>query len=81
VWLHEQHKTDCPVCCCQNIAQDSWEVWLHRSGGGWSHPLHIHLVDYLNLQVNRQLPQYYQFLVPKDMTALWAGYNIRTIAR
>jgi FtsP/CotA-like multicopper oxidase with cupredoxin domain len=65
----------------QNIALDSWELWNHKGGGGWHHPLHIHLIDYYNIEVNGKLPQYYQFLVPKDMTPLWEGYEIRMQAR
>ncbi|CAF4872003.1 unnamed protein product, partial [Rotaria sp. Silwood2] len=28
------------------IGQNTWELWLFETGGGWFHPVHMHLVDF-----------------------------------
>lgn len=29
-----------------DIGQNTWELWKFKSGGGWFHPVHIHLIDF-----------------------------------
>ncbi len=36
-----------------NVGQNTWEVWCLETGGGWFHPIHIHLVDFYVLARNR----------------------------
>ncbi|CAD0092306.1 unnamed protein product, partial [Aureobasidium vineae] len=61
------------------------EVWeLHNGGGGWSHPIHIHLIDF---QVISRTDGERQGVMPWEKTALkdvvWLNKNerVRVIAR
>ncbi|KAG9528202.1 oxidase cueO precursor, partial [Aureobasidium melanogenum] len=61
------------------------EVWeLHNGGGGWSHPIHIHLIDF---QVISRTDGVRQGVMPWEQTALkdvvWLnkGERVRVIAR
>lgn len=29
----------------QNVGQNNVELWSLESGGGWIHPVHIHMID------------------------------------
>lgn len=35
-----------------DVGQNAWEVWCLDTGGGWYHPIHIHLVDFYVLARN-----------------------------
>lgn len=61
------------------------EVWeLHNGGGGWSHPIHIHLIDF---QVISRTDGVRQGVMPWEKTALkdvvWLnkGERVRVVAR
>ncbi|THV66965.1 oxidase cueO precursor [Aureobasidium pullulans] len=60
------------------------EVWeLKNGGGGWSHPIHIHLVDFqITSRIggrDQVLP--YEAVVLKDVIWLNTGETVRVIAR
>jgi bilirubin oxidase len=62
----------------------SIEIWeLENGGGGWTHPIHIHLVDFQVIsRVNGKrgvLP--YEKVALKDVVWLDAGETVRVIAR
>ncbi len=55
------------------------EVWtLTNNGGGWFHPLHIHLVDFKLLDRNGQAPFDHE-LGPKDTVYLGEGESVRVV--
>ena len=49
------------------VGQNTWEVWCLRTGGGWFHPIHIHLVDFYVIARNRDPAQVrsYETFMPK----------------
>jgi len=62
------------------------EIWsLKNGGGGWFHPVHIHLVDFLVTYrfKNKGFPNGlfpYEVLSPKDVVFLGPGEEVRLIA-
>jgi len=56
-----------------------------RTGGGWFHPIHMHLVDFFVLQRNDNTGTdglfAYERMVPKDVVYLGPGQDIYMIAR
>ena len=73
-----------------NVGQNTWELWKMKTGGGWFHPVHIHLIDFL--MVKRENPnspfaissnglRTNEFLSPKDVFYLGPGDTIYVIAR
>jgi FtsP/CotA-like multicopper oxidase with cupredoxin domain len=73
-----------------NVGQNTWELWKMKTGGGWFHPIHIHLVDFL--LIKRENPdsplaissnglRTNEFLSPKDVFYLGPGDTVYVIAR
>jgi spore coat protein A, manganese oxidase len=57
------------------------QVWtLTNNGGGWFHPLHIHLVDFKLLDRNGQPPFDFE-LGPKDTVYLGEGESVRVLVQ
>jgi spore coat protein A, manganese oxidase len=57
------------------------EIWeLENSGGGWFHPLHIHLVDFKILDRNGRPPFDYE-LGPKDVAYLGEKETVRVLVK
>ncbi len=40
-----------------DVGQNTWELWCLDTGGGWFHPIHIHLIDGYLLARNGELAQ------------------------
>jgi bilirubin oxidase len=60
------------------------EVWeLQNGGGGWSHPIHIHLVDFQPIfrSGGRGAVQPYEAVALKDVVWLGPSETVRVIAR
>jgi len=34
----------------EDVGQNTWELWLFETGGGWFHPVHLHLIDFYLLK-------------------------------
>ena len=66
-----------------NVGQNTWELWKFKSGGGWFHPVHIHLIDFflLKREGSKFGLQKYEELGSKDVFYLGPGETIWTIAR
>jgi FtsP/CotA-like multicopper oxidase with cupredoxin domain len=38
----------------EDVGHNTWELWKLETGGGWFHPVHMHLVDFFILKVITQ---------------------------
>ena len=57
------------------------EIWeLENPGGGWFHPVHIHLVDFKVLDRNGKAPEAYE-QGPKDVVYVGESETVRVIMR
>jgi len=66
----------------EDVGQNTWELWKFKTGGGWFHPVHIHLIDFLMLKRDGDFGiQPYEYLSPKDVLYLAPSNTIWTIAR
>jgi spore coat protein A, manganese oxidase len=64
-----------------NPKLDEIQIWeLENPGGGWFHPLHIHLIDFKVLDRNGQPPFPYE-RGPKDVVYLGEGEKVRVVAK
>jgi bilirubin oxidase len=60
----------------QDVGQNSWELWVLEAGGGWFHPVHIHLIDFLVIQRDGSTGVHtYEQLTPKDVRTLHLSYR------
>eukprot|EP00198_Chlamydomonas_reinhardtii_P001096 XP_001690431.1 predicted protein [Chlamydomonas reinhardtii] len=66
-----------------DVGHNTWEVWCLETGGGWFHPIHIHLVDFYVLTRNREEAQVreYERFTPKDMVQLDPGAEVSVLVR
>lgn len=62
-----------------NVGQNTWELWKFETGGGWFHPIHIHLVDFFVLMRDDLRP--YEIESPKDVFYLGNSEVVWVIAR
>ncbi len=61
--------------------QGTAEIWdLQNDGGGWSHPIHIHLVTFRVLSRNGRPPAPYE-AGRKDVVELGPDDNVKVIMR
>lgn len=82
-WTINGESWDTMKIAASDIGQNTWELWKFKTGGGWFHPVHIHLIDFFILQRDNSkygLKQYEQ-LSSKDVFYLGPGETIWTIAR
>jgi spore coat protein A len=64
-----------------NPKKDAIEIWeLENPGGGWFHPVHIHLVDFKVLDRNGKAPEPYE-LGPKDVVYVGESEKVRVIMK
>src|SRR4051794_21108021 len=64
-----------------NPGFEDTEIWeLENPGGGWFHPVHIHLVDFKVLDRNGRAPLPHE-LGPKDVVYVGEGEKVRVIMR
>jgi FtsP/CotA-like multicopper oxidase with cupredoxin domain len=62
-------------------AQNDVEIWtITNKGGGWFHPLHIHLIDFKVLSRNGKAPFAYE-KGPKDVVYTGAGETLKLVMR
>src|SRR3954469_13524266 len=64
-----------------NPGENDVEIWeLENPGGGWFHPVHIHLVDFKVLDRNGKPPEDYE-KGPKDVVYVGESEKVRVIMR
>jgi FtsP/CotA-like multicopper oxidase with cupredoxin domain len=83
-WTINGETWDSFKIAATDIGQNTWELWKFETGGGWFHPVHMHLVDFYiilrqggdNLGVRE-----YEKLSPKDVFYLGPSNNVYAIIR
>lgn len=67
----------------RNVPRGTTERWSFRSGGGWSHPIHVHLVDFeIVSRVNgRDAVMEYEEYAVKDVVSVAAGETVNVMAK
>jgi len=86
-------RTGLPEHVTVEPGQNNLEVWeIVNGGGGWFHPIHIHLVDFFLTYRKGGVAQFthatgpdgladYERLAPKDVVFLGPGETLRVVAR
>ncbi|KAG2435978.1 hypothetical protein HYH02_011691 [Chlamydomonas schloesseri] len=66
-----------------NTVNNTWEVWCLETGGGWFHPIHIHLVDFYVLARNwdESLVHEYERWTAKDVVQLNPSGHVALLLR
>ncbi|CAF1407708.1 unnamed protein product [Rotaria sordida] len=81
-WVINGETWDTFKIAAENIGQNTWELWLYETGGGWFHPVHMHLVDFYIIKRDGDNGlRSYEVLSPKDVLYLGAGNKLWVIAR
>ena len=81
-WVINGETWDTFKIAAENVGQNTWELWKFQSGGGWFHPVHIHLVDFFVLKRDgARSVQSFEFMSPKDVFYLGPSNNVYVVAR
>ncbi|EFJ51493.1 hypothetical protein VOLCADRAFT_87571 [Volvox carteri f. nagariensis] len=66
-----------------NVGQNTWEIWCLETGGGWFHPIHIHLVDFYVLARNHDESQVHEYerWTSKDVVQLDPSTHVSLLVR
>lgn len=54
MWTINGETWDTAKIAASDVGQNTWEVWKFKTGGGWFHPVHMHLVDFFLLKRDRE---------------------------
>jgi FtsP/CotA-like multicopper oxidase with cupredoxin domain len=83
-WTINGETWDTMKIAASDVGQNTWELWRFETGGGWFHPVHIHLVDFYVIKReggdNLGVRAYEQFS-PKDVFYLGPSNTIYVVAR
>jgi FtsP/CotA-like multicopper oxidase with cupredoxin domain len=60
------------------VKQGVPEIWTFDAGGGWAHPIHVHLEDYRILSINGKPPPP-EWAGRKDTVLLLAGWKVEIL--
>lgn len=55
MWTINGETWDTAKIAASDVGQNTWEVWKFKTGGGWFHPVHMHLVDFFLLRRDREI--------------------------
>lgn len=73
------------AAAASDVGQNTWELWRLDTGGGWFHPIHVHLVDFFVMQRGNNAGTDGLFAferdTPKDVVFLGPSQTIWLIAR
>ncbi|KAG2440722.1 hypothetical protein HXX76_003579 [Chlamydomonas incerta] len=66
-----------------DVGHNTWEVWCLETGGGWFHPIHIHLVDFYVLARNWDVNQVHEYerWIGKDVVQLNPSGHVALLLR
>ena len=89
-WVINGETWDTNKIAASDVGQNTWELWRISTGGGWFHPIHIHLIDFFlvkrdnpnsPLAINGNGLRTNEYLSPKDVFYLAPGDSDYVIAR
>jgi bilirubin oxidase len=88
-WTINGETWDTAKIAASDVGQNTWEVWKFKTGGGWFHPIHMHLVDFFVLkrerevlgQIEPMVIKTYENFSPKDVFYLGPSQNVYVLAR
>lgn len=83
-WTINGETWDTMKIAASDVGQNTWELWRFETGGGWFHPVHIHLIDFFLIRRkggdNLGVRAYEQFS-PKDVFYLGPSNTVYVVAR
>jgi FtsP/CotA-like multicopper oxidase with cupredoxin domain len=88
-WTINGETWDTAKIAASDVGQSTWEVWRFKTGGGWFHPIHMHLVDFFLLRRDKEVVGGIQpiglrtneILSPKDVFYLGPSEVIYVLVR
>jgi FtsP/CotA-like multicopper oxidase with cupredoxin domain len=88
-WTINGETWDTAKIAAADVGQNTWELWRFKTGGGWFHPIHIHLVDFFLIKRTKEVLgveqpmnlRPYENLSPKDVFYLGPSEVVYAIAR
>jgi bilirubin oxidase len=86
-WTINGETWDTAKIAAADVGQNTWELWKFKTGGGWFHPIHVHLVDFFVIHRKKEidgtnmLVRTYENLSPKDVFYLGPGEVAYVLAR
>jgi FtsP/CotA-like multicopper oxidase with cupredoxin domain len=88
-WTINGETWDTAKIAAADVGQNTWELWKFKTGGGWFHPIHVHLVDFFIVNRKKEIlgveqplsVKSYENLTPKDVFYLGPSEVVYTIAR
>jgi FtsP/CotA-like multicopper oxidase with cupredoxin domain len=81
-WTINGETWDSFKIAATDIGLNTWELWMFQSGGGWFHPVHMHLVDFYILKRDgHNGVEPYEFMSAKDVFFLGPSDKIWMIVR
>jgi len=88
-WTINGETWDTAKIAAADVGQNTWELWKFKTGGGWFHPIHIHLVEFFLILRKKEVLgveqpmnlKSYEILSPKDVFYLGPSEVVYAIAR
>ncbi|UJR17736.1 hypothetical protein I4U23_004634 [Adineta vaga] len=81
-WVINGETWDSFKIAADDIGQNTWELWKFQTGGGWFHPVHVHLVDFYIIRRDRDGGlKTYENMSPKDIIYLGPSQKVWVIIR
>ena len=81
-WTINGETWDTYKIAAADVGHNTWELWEFRTGGGWFHPIHMHLVDFYVIKRNgANGVRTFEQAVPKDVFYLGPSNDVFVIAR
>ncbi len=82
VWTINGETWDSFKIAAADVGHNTWEIWQFRTGGGWFHPIHMHLVDFYVMRRDGSTGvQAYERMAPKDVFFLGEGNTVYVLVR
>lgn len=81
-WTINGETWDTMKIAASDVGLHTWELWKFKTGGGWFHPIHIHLVDFFILRRDGEYGvRLFEKDSPKDVFYLGPSNEVWVIAR